>query len=414
MMLKDLLAFSEQKEEPKQKEPEKNKNPFSFPDGSRIQTQTSMSNAANIAEKIRQQKEKEEAKRKAIEKFLPKKQNKKVDIHKFLKRELDHEQRRQYNIEVMRNKYRDEERKVMQDKPKLSKNSLEISKTLKNPPLYVRTYEEVNKRKASVESLKKLYTQQAQENNNDHNNKLTTYDGSDYKKRNKTENFSAERFNTWLTQQNEWSKKVTKKKMMRSSSLAEEQNKALQDDMSSQPQKSKKSVQSMKILGNQKLKNQRKSSYDRLSTKTENTFNKEMIQLETTPSFTPMINKNSKYNKIKPRYYPDLTSHNQNTTETIKQKRMKKKNNRAKSVDRRKKIEDEIDIMEVGNRRKTESVDHWSTTLLKMGKNRSNINYVPSEILYKLNIMHAAAWNENDVNNVPLQGESKNIIKAFI
>ena len=53
-MLKDLLAFSEQKEEPKQKEPEKNKNPFSFPDGSRIQTQTSMSNAANIAEKIRQ------------------------------------------------------------------------------------------------------------------------------------------------------------------------------------------------------------------------------------------------------------------------------------------------------------------------------------------------------------------------
>ena len=70
--------------------------------------------------------------------------------------------------------------------------------------------------------------------------------------------------------------------------------------------------------------------------------------------------------------------------------------------------------MEVGNRRKTESVDHWSTTLLKMGKNRSNINYVPSEILYKLNIMHAAAWNENDVNNVPLQGESKNIIKAFI
>ena len=34
---------------------------------------------------------------------------------------------------------------------------------------------------------------------------------------------------------------------------------------------------------------------------------------------------------------------------------MKKKNNRAKSVDRRKKIEDEIDIMEVGNRRKTEN-----------------------------------------------------------
>ena len=397
-MIQDLLAFTKQKEpEPKKEDKAKN-NPFNFPEQSRIQTQSSMSNAVNIAEKIRQQKEQEEAKRKAIEKFLPKKQ-KKINIQEFLRRELDHEQRRQYNIEVMRNKYRDEERKEFQEKPKLTKTTIEISKTLNNPPIYTRTNEDVNRRKASIESLRKMYTQQCE-----CNNKLTTYENSktDYKKRTKTE-YSDDRFNTWLTQQNEWSKKVKKKTMVRSASLAEQKTKALQESKDNHPMITHKSIQILK-------KSNRKSSFDRLTT--ENTFNKELLNMEHMPTFTPKINKN-KFVNVKPRYYPDLTSGNKITLNVIKQNRMKRKN-KAKSVDRRKKGNNEKDVMEVGHVRKTESVDHWSTTLLKMGKTKSNVNYVPVEVLYKLNIMHSGAWNENDVNNVPLQGESKNIIKAFI
>ena len=399
-MIQDLLAFTKQKEpEPKKEDKAKN-NPFNFPEQSRIQTQSSMSNAVNIAEKIRQQKEQEEAKRKAIEKFLPKKQ-KKINIQEFLRRELDHEQRRQYNIEVMRNKYRDEERKEFQEKPKLTKTTIEISKTLNNPPIYTRTNEDVNRRKASIESLRKMYTQQCE-----CNNKLTTYENSktDYKKRTKTE-YSDDRFNTWLTQQNEWSKKVKKKIMVRSASLAEQKTKALQESKDNHPMITHKSIQILK-------KSNRKSSYDRLYTRNNDNFNKEVLQMETMPSFAPKINKN-KFTYIKPRYYPDLTSHNENTTKIINENRLKRQN-KAKSLDRRKQISDEIDIMEVGNRRKTESVEHWSTSLMKMGKNKSNVNYVPTEVLYKLNIMHAAAWNENDVNNIPLQGESKNIIGAFL
>lgn len=395
-MIEDLLNFTKEPE-PKKEDKAKN-NPFNFPDQSRVQTQTSMSNAVNIAEKIRQQKEQEEAKRRAIEKFLPKKK-KKINIQEFLRRELDHEQRRQYNIEVMRNKYRDEERKVMQEKPKLTKATIEISKTLNNPPIYTRTNEDVNKRKASLESLKKMYTQQCEY-------KVSNYENSntDYKKRTKTE-YSDDRFNTWLTQQNEWSKKVTKKKMVRSASLAEQKSKALQDDKENHPLITHKSIQILK-------KSNRKSSFERLYTKNNDNFNREVLQMETMPSFTPKINKN-KFSYIKPRYYPDLTSHNENTTKIINENRQKRKN-KAKSVDRRKQISDDIDIMEVGHRRKTESVEHWSTSLMKMGKNKSNVNYVPTEVLYKLNIMHAAAWNENDVNNIPLHGESKNIIKAFL
>ena len=400
-MLQDLIEFAKEKEPEKPKE-EKGKHPLSFPDGDRIQTQTSISNAVGIAEKIRQQKEQEEARRKAIEKFLPKKK-KKINLEKFLKRNLDHEQKKQYDIEVMRNKYRDEERKMFQDKPELNKTTIKIVQTLNIPPIHLRTNDEINKRKATIEALKKTYTQRE-----DNNNQLTTI-GNIATKRNRTEissNSNTERFNTWITQQNEWSKKIMKKKMVRSASLEEQKKKTLQDDISNNPQMSQRSAILLK-------KTNRKSSFDRLTTKTESsTFNKEILTMEHMPTFTPRINKN-KFVNVKPRYYPDLTSHNMTTTNIIKQNRIKRKN-KAKSVDRRKKGNNEKDVMEVGHVRKTESVDHWSTTLLKMGKAKTNVNYVPVEVLYKLNIMHAGAWNENDVNNVPLQGESKNIIKAFI
>ena len=397
-MLQDLIEFSKEKEPEKPKE-EKRKHPLSFPDGDRIQTQTSISNAVGIAEKIRQQKEQEEARRKAIEKFLPKKQ-KKINVEKFLKRNLEHEQKKQYDIEVMRNKYRDEERKAFQDKPALNKTTIEILKTVNKPPIYMRTNEEIKKRQDTIESLKNKYNQTQQ----DKNYQLTTLSNNEYK-RNRTEisSSNSDRFNTWIAQQNEWSKKIMKKKMVRSASLEEQEKQTLQSEISNNPQMSNRSVILLK-------KSNRKSSFDRLTT--ENTFNKDLLNMEHMPTFTPKINKN-KFVNVKPRYYPDLTSGNKITLNVIKQNRMKRKN-KAKSVDRRKKGNNEKDVMEVGHVRKTESVDHWSTTLLKMGKSKSNVNYVPVEVLYKLNIMHSGAWNENDVNNVPLQGESKNIIKAFI
>ena len=397
-MLQDLIEFSKEKEPEKPKE-EKGKHPLSFPDGDRIQTQTSISNAVGIAEKIRQQKEQEEARRKAIEKFLPKKQ-KKINVEKFLKRNLEHEQKKQYDIEVMRNKYRDEERKAFQDKPALNKTTIEILKTVNKPPIYMRTNEEIKKRQDTIESLKNKYNQTQQ----DKNYQLTTLSNNEYK-RNRTEisSSNSDRFNTWIAQQNEWSKKIMKKKMVRSASLEEQEKQTLQSEISNNPQMSNRSVILLK-------KSNRKSSFDRLTTK--NTFNKDLLNMEHMPTFTPKINKN-KFVNVKPRYYPDLTSGNKITLNVIKQNRMKRKN-KAKSVDRRKKGNNEKDVMEVGHVRKTESVDHWSTTLLKMGKTKSNVNYVPVEVLYKLNIMHSGAWNENDVNNVPLQGESKNIIKAFI
>ena len=329
-MLQDLIEFSKEKEPEKPKE-EKRKHPLSFPDGDRIQTQTSISNAVGIAEKIRQQKEQEEARRKAIEKFLPKKQ-KKINVEKFLKRNLEHEQKKQYDIEVMRNKYRDEERKAFQDKPALNKTTIEILKTVNKPPIYMRTNEEIKKRQDTIESLKNKYNQTQQ----DKNYQLTTLSNNEYK-RNRTEisSSNSDRFNTWIAQQNEWSKKIMKKKMVRSASLEEQEKQTLQSEISNNPQMSNRSVILLK-------KSNRKSSFDRLTT--ENTFNKDLLNMEHMPTFTPKINKN-KFVNVKPRYYPDLTSGNKITLNVIKQNRMKRKN-KAKSVDRRKKGNNEKDVMD--------------------------------------------------------------------
>ena len=71
----------------------------------------------------------------------------------------------------------------------------------------------------------------------------------------------------------------------------------------------------------------------------------------------------------------------------------------------------QLKIMKIGKIRKSESVDHWSTLLLKM---KSFKKEKTIDLLYHLNIMRSTAWNENGVNAVPLKGESKNIIKAFL
>ena len=256
----------------------------------------------------------------------------------------------------MRNKYRDEERKAFQDKPALNKTTIEILKTVNKPPIYMRTNEEIKKRQDTIESLKNKYNQTQQ----DKNYQLTTLSNNEYK-RNRTEisSSNSDRFNTWIAQQNEWSKKIMKKKMVRSASLEEQEKQTLQSEISNNPQMSNRSVILLK-------KSNRKSSFDRLTT--ENTFNKDLLNMEHMPTFTPKINKN-KFVNVKPRYYPDLTSGNKITLNVIKQNRMKRKN-KAKSVDRRKKGNNEKDVMEVGHVRKTESVDHWSTTLLKMGKKK--------------------------------------------
>lgn len=409
-MLQDLLSFSQKAEQEETvKDKKQDKSVFNL-DASRINTISNVSNQLSIMEKIRQQKEQEEAKRKAIEKFLPKKK-KKVSVEKFLQRELDYEQKKQYNIEIKRFKQRDEEKKNMREKPQLTQKSLDIAKSKNNPPLYTRTNEEIEKQKATIESLRKLYTQQLEEKEG--KTCLTTGEGKENnKKRNRTE-YSAERFNTWMEQQKEWKKKVDKKNLQRSSSLVQ-QDKSRREE-TYHPQISQGSLNIMKSCQTQpgNLRS-RQEAFERLYNWKGKKSEKEMLQINNLPTFTPKINKR-KYRNIMPRYYPDLTSQNTKTTETIIQNRKKRKM-KPKSVDRRKKEVEEIDVMDIGQRRKVESVDHWSNTLLKMGKrkNKGKSDLDSVELFYKMNVRNAAAWNENDVNTVPLMGESKNIIKQFL
>ena len=47
---------------------------------------------------------------------------------------------------------------------------------------------------------------------------------------------------------------------------------------------------------------------------------------------------------------------------------------------------------------------------MKLKKNKNN----SFDFSYRLNIRQASAWNENDVNIVPLKGGSREIVKYFI
>ena len=50
----------------------------------------------------------------------------------------------------------------------------------------------------------------------------------------------------------------------------------------------------------------------------------------------------------------------------------------------------------------------WTNCLFKLKKNKS------LDKTYRLNIRQASAWNENDVNLIPLKGGSKEIVKYFL
>ena len=423
-MLQDLLEFTQKKPSPKTSKTEK-PNPFALPESSFIQSQTSGINQMTIVEKIKQQKELETAKQRSIEKFLPKKKQK-VNIDQFLKRGLDYEQKRQYNIEVMRHKQRDEERKIMQDKPKLTKHTLEIARSKNNPPLYTRTNDELDKRKTSIDNLRQqLHTQQTQ-NEYKHRNTSVEY----YKHRNKTDElFDSDRFETWMNRQNEWKQSVERKNKERCETLAQ-YNQAL----SNEKERPKICEGSEKILNSMKAKegkynksnsytklNKNKSAQnvgERLYSKcNESKAQRELQQLETMPSFTPAINKNKKYYNIKPRYFLDLTpsQNNNKVNNGFKTASVYKKPKRKpRSVEKSNRDINENDLNDIEIKKNKNITEHWSTTLLRMGRSNNGTSVVPNEILYKLNIMQSSAWNENDINNIPFRGESKNIVKAFL
>jgi hypothetical protein len=203
-------------------------------------------------------------------------------------------------------------------------------------------------------------------------------------------------FETWVTKQNEWKSQVNKRNRERYETLLSLDNNKYQMN------KLQMSQGSLNILKRNKLN---KSASVYLHTKTnEMLLQRTMNKLESTYSFIPAVNNNRKYVNVKPRYFNNLNIYINNANK----KKMKVK---QRSVD---KVYSQRNKIDTGCTKKSNTCEHWSTTLLRMGKSKSVDHLIPHELLYKLNIMHASAWNDNDVNNVPYKGQSKSILRMFL
>ena len=363
----------------------------------------------SLAEKIRQQRlleEKEKQKQKYIKELH---KSKKVDLEKFLTRNKIKEQKRLYNIEKERNELKEKEKSLLQETPKISKNSIIISLTDKKMPLYLRTQYIIESKNKKLEELRNSYKLN-----------LSTSPKKEIteEKRLKTLSYSVERF---YENQIQWSSKIKKENVFRKNFL-EINNKDL-IECKFHPELSEGSLEIIRTINDKNNINEKKNNesiYEKLyKEKDEKEKKRKLIIEKNLPSFKPYINQNPKYKKIAAKFINKGTySYNikmQENKENIMKKKLedeknKKKKKKNKSVDRRKK-NNNIDIMEIGKIKKSESVDHWSTSLMKMKPKKDKIL---TDNLYHLNIMPSTAWNENGVNAVPLKGESKNIIKAFL
>jgi len=110
----------------------------------------------SIMEKIKyRQKKEEEKKRKMLFNTLHK--EKKINLHQFLSRMQNYEQRRKYNIELKKYEKLRQETSTLQDKPKINKQ-LKYNEKIPKEPLYKRTEEVLDEKKKVIESLSIFYT----------------------------------------------------------------------------------------------------------------------------------------------------------------------------------------------------------------------------------------------------------------
>ena len=386
-----------------------------------------------LAEKVLQrqidEKERLEEKKKKILKELHKKK-KRLNLKKFLTREAGYEQKKAFNLEQKRFKELEKENKNFIVTPLLSAGTIELYKNekLKKKPIYLRAKEILENRQKNLENLKipkkrkikgkKL--NKSMDEINDINKKYIYIINNKIKDKKMTKKDII----NYYKRQNDWKNKVNEK-------IAEKD--IIKNYME---EKKYRLYFNPKICrGSEEIimaMNEAKENYLNLTTETSN--NNYFLTENTIPNqnylnydndvfkrlyeskkieknnkdsmtFKPSINKN-KYKNIMYKY-KDISKISKNRDKKQNKKIKKKKGN---SVDikyrkiRNNKNEKEEKILKKEN----EAFGPWTNYLLKLKKNKS------SEISYRLNIRQSSAWNENDVNIVPLKGESKEIIKDFL
>ena len=381
-----------------------------------------------LAEKVLQrqleEKEKLEEKKRKILKELHKKK-KRLNIKKFLTREAGYEQKKMYNLEQKRLKELEEENKNFKDKPLLSIKTIEIckNKKIKNKPIYLRTREIIENRQKNLENLNNKIKKEKLEGDK-LNKSMDVINNNEYIVNNeiKDKKMTKKDMINYYKKQNDWKKKLNEERSKIDIIKNEKEEKkykayfhpklsrgteeiiiAMNEAKENYLYQTKETSNNNYFITESTIPNPNYINYDnnvfkRLyeNKKLENTHKYSLI-------FQPLTNKN-KNKKINPKYKINKICRNI-------------KNNKNKKIGKRKERSVEIKFNKYRNnknkkegniiKKEDNKYEPWTNYLLKLKKNKS------SEISYRLNIRQSSAWNENDVNIVPLKGESKEIIKDF-
>ena len=113
------------------------------------------------------------------------KKNKKMNLHQFLSRMENYEQKRKFNIELNKNEKLKQETSFLRDKPIINTSSLKLYDNLPKEPLYKRTEEIMYEKKKKLENLTIFYTlpkdMQNSKNFKKNRNKKTYYSAENTK-----------------------------------------------------------------------------------------------------------------------------------------------------------------------------------------------------------------------------------------
>ena len=423
--------------------------------------------ALSLAEQImRRQQEEEENKRREILKQLHK--TKTVDLNKFLTRTIGFEQKKNYDLEQKRFKKLEEESKLCKERPILSNKTEKMCKISNKKPIHERTKEIIEKREKKINDLKyddynvskKLKLKKMNKDKNAKaNNSMDKINMNNEKKRKRKEYIINEKTKNrkmnnsemadYYNRQYEWKNRLAEKTKLKvknqklgkggSTTTNEEyfhphicqgtieiinaKNEA--NEMNNGYQKTDYNNNYYYVNNDNTYQNRinlGKNVYDRLYE--ENAIyemKRQEYRNKSLCSFQPYTNKN-KYKQIQPKYN-DINKKN-------KKRKKRTRNNKsdlrgAKSVEVNKTNNETIEIKDKNNNINTNEDSNnkkkgkdknisepWTNTLLKLKNNKNNS--FDDDCSYRLNIRQGSAWNENDVNIVPLRGGSREIIKYFI
>ena len=412
--------------------------------------------ALSLAEQILKRKEEEdEMKRREILKQLHK--TKTIDLNKFLTRSVGYEQKKNYDLEQKRFQKLEEESKFCKERPLLSHKTEEMCKTLNKKPIYERTKEIIKNREKRIDELKndeyninkKLRNKKNNKNKGNSMDKINQNEETKRKRKEyiineKTKNRKMNRseMNDYYNKQNELKKRLLEKTKLKVKNQ-KKGKKGIQpqpeEESSFHPHICQGTIEIINAKNEVEMNNAYhktdynnyyypkndnfqnrinlgKTVYDRLYEENAlNEMKKQEYINKSLCSFQPYTNKN-KYRQI-PSKYNEINNKNKKG-----KKRTKFKGNKSVEINRKNEIMENNDKNKLRSKKDTvidddenKTIDKsinepWTNTLLKLKNNKNNSH----DISYRLNIRQASAWNENDVNIVPLRGGSREIVKYFI